>query len=231
MHRISHHLGPVFVVRFEQEEVEYLELGDRELDKQKIERRVPKKKKKKKKEKELSTIQEILKDLFPIMESIKADVAALHNTEVLIENGLISEDKDINIYSTYLVSLVDRLRNLPDERLISKNGRMKLEDVIKEDKIEDFLSALIQFNHLFNNEAIVFDINSKTLDIDRLKFKDAVEQLTKGVFRHVMRPTYENVDTFIDNKLIIHPQLEEILKKVEGIPLNVKFRSGEEARQ
>jgi hypothetical protein len=165
------------------------------------------------------------------MESIKADVAALHNTEVLIENGLISEDKDINIYSTYLVSLVDRLRNLPDEKLISKSGRMQLDEVIKEDNIEDFISALIQFNYLLQNEGIVFDINSKTLDIDRLKFKDAVEKLIEYVFRYIMRPTYDSVKTYLKNKLIINAQLEEILKKMEGIPSTVTFQSGEEAWQ
>lgn len=229
MHRISHHLGPVFVIRMEEEKVEYLEVGDRDLDSQKIHRRVPKKRRKTRKEKELKTIPEILTDLFPIVESIKADVTAIHNTEVLIETGLISEDKDINIYSTYVASLVDRLRNLPNEKLINSAGRMDLDRVIKEDKIEDFISALIQFNYLFQNEAIVFDINSKTFDIDRLKFKSATKALIGIIFRILANPTYVNVETYFENKLIISPQLDEVLTKVKPIPLKIRFQSQQEA--
>ncbi len=223
MSRISHHLGPVFMIRDEEEEEE------KYLDEEKLIKRRPKKKKKKEEVKELKTIPKILKDLFPIIEAVKSQMIALHNTSVLIENGLISEDKDINIYTTYLVSLIDQLRKSPEAVDIRKPGRIFFWDtLLRDEKSENFLSALIQFNFLLQQEGIIFNINSRKIDIDRLKFKDAVEKLTGDVLRILANATYSTTKRFIDQNVVFPPQLKEILIRIEAIPLAVEFRLEQE---
>lgn len=226
MRRISHHLGPVFVVRVEEQDdpAEYLEVGDPELDRQKVKRRRPKKKRVKKvMEKELKTFPDIFKRVFPVIESLKADVAALHNTWALIRNGLISEDRDINIYATYVAALVDRVRDLPSDAAISRSGRMDLDLVLPKYGSEDFLSALAQLNYFMKKEAVVFDINTKTLDVDRLKFRDAADDLTKEVFRLLDNPDYLKAESFVERQAILQPQLREVLGQLAAAPLNVEF--------
>jgi len=90
-------------------------------------------------------------------------------------------------------------------------------------KSENFLSALIQFNYLLQKEGIIFNINSKKVDIDRLKFKDAVEKLTGEVLKLLGNATYSTAKRFIDQKVVFPPQLKEILISIEEIPLDVEF--------
>jgi len=225
MRRISHHLGPVFMIRDEDEEEE----DEKFLDEEKLKKRRPKKKKKKKEVKELKTISEILKDSFPIIEAVKSQMIALHNTSILIKNGLISEDKDINIYTTYLVSLIDQLRKNPEGVDIRKPGRIVFWDtLLRDDKSENFLSALIQFNFLVQQEGIIFNINSGKIDVDPLKFKDAVEKLTGDVLRLLGNPTYSTAKRFIDQKVVFPPQLRAILISIEEVPLAVEFHLEQE---
>jgi hypothetical protein len=225
MRRISHHLGPVFMIRDEDEEDE----DEKYLDEEKLKKRRPKKKKKKKEVKELKTIPEILKDSFPIIEAVKSQMIALHNTSVLIKNGLISEDKDINIYTTYLVSLIDQLRRSPRGVDIRRAGKISFWDtILEDDKSENFLSALIQFNFLLQQEGIIFNINSQKIDVDPLKFKDAVEKLTGDILRLLGNPTYSTAKRFIDQKVVFPPQLKEILISIEEVPLAIEFHLEQE---
>ena len=224
MRRISHHLGPVFMIRDKDKDEEEEEEDEKYPGEEKLKKRRPKKKKKKKEVKELKIIPEILKELFPIIEAVKSRVISLHNTSVLIKNGLVSEDKDINIYTTYLVSLIDQLRKRPGRVDIHKPGRISFwETLLRDDKSENFLSALIQFNYLLQKEGIIFNINSKKVDIDRLKFKDAVEKLTGEVLKLLGNATYSTAKRFIDQKVVFPPQLKEILISIEEIPLDVEF--------
>jgi hypothetical protein len=228
MRRISYHLGPVFLIKDEGEEEEEEYEAEKYPGEKKVKKRKPKEKKKRKKVKELKTIGEILEDLFPIIEAVKSQMIALHNTSVLIKNGLVSEDKDINIYSTYLVSLIDQLRNKPGEIEIGKSGKPLWSKLLRKNKSENFISALIQFNFLVQQEGLIFNINSGKLDIDRLKFEKAVEKLTGNVLRLISNATYSTAKKFIDTYIRSSPQLEEILKRLEDIPLDVEFHLEQE---
>ena len=177
----------------------------------------------------MKTIPEILKDLFPIIEAVKSQMIALHNTSVLIKNGLISEDKDINIYTTYLVLLIDQLRKRPEEVDIHKPGKIYFWDtLLRDDKSENFLSALIQFNFLLQQEGIIFNINSRKIDVDPLKFKDAVKKLTGEVLRLLGNATYSTAKRFIDQKVVFPPQLKEILISIEEVPVAIEFHLEQE---
>ncbi|MCP5103843.1 MAG: hypothetical protein GY950_10715 [bacterium] len=222
MQRISHHLGPVFAVKEVKDDDE-----DKFLLPGQIQKRKAKQKKKKKKEKELKLIRDILEELFPVIEDLKARMIAIHSTRVLIENGLIPENSDIDIYAAYLVSLIDGLRHTPDIKLnvFGKMNGLRWLPLLQNPHGSKFLSSLIQFNFLLQREGIVFNINSRKLDINPLQFKEAVELLTGEILKTVGTATYQSAKMYIDRKLTSDaPQLEEILKGLEDIPLSMEFQ-------
>jgi len=220
MTRISHHLGPVFVVKFKDEEEQI------PAWQQYMKRRPKQLKVKKKKEKELKLIRDVLGDLFPVIETVKARAIALHNTEVLIKNGLLPADRDIAVYSTYMISLINDLRDKPDVLPGGQAGRKRMGMGGKQDPIsvEKSKAALVQFNHFLKEEAIIFNISNQTLDIDRIKFKEAAEKLAKDVLVQLSNANYITANAFIQRNLDWPPQLDEILSKLVDMPLDVEFQ-------
>lgn len=219
MNRISHHLGPVFVLRVKGEEEQTLppwQQSQQRQQKQQV--------KKTKVEKELKPIRDVLGDLFPVMEAVKSRAVAILNTEVLIKNGLLPEDKEINIYSTFLASLLDDLRYRPASMLPPQPGKPRPPEIPGDPDAIRYKAALIHFNYLLENEAVMFSITDQTLDIDRVKFKEAAEKLTKDILAQLRLSLYFSVNAFIQKNLQWPPLLDEIMKKLEDMPTAVGFR-------
>ncbi|MDQ1349947.1 MAG: hypothetical protein QG657_248, partial [Acidobacteriota bacterium] len=214
MRRIAHHLGPVFVIAPKEQD-------GRGTDEKKQQRQVQKGKA----EMELKTIPELLGDLFPVVEAIKSQAVALYNTPVLINNGLLPDDKAKTVYLIYLVTLIDRLRNTPAELTGPQQpGRKNWEDLLGDPNNENYLADLIQFNYLLGKESILLNIGNRTLDIDRVKFEAAVGELAGEVVRIMTYPNYDSARWFIEKNSALSPQLSEILKSAAGIPSHVEFR-------
>jgi hypothetical protein len=218
MNRISHHLGPVFVLRIKGEEEQtvppWLQSQQRQQKKQK----------KTKIEKELRPIRDVLGDLFPVMEAVKSRAVALHNTEVLIKNGLLPEDKESSIYSTFLATLIDDLRIRPASMMPPQLGKPRPPEVPGDPDVIRYKAALIHFNYLLENEAVKFSITDQALDIDRLKFKEAETKLTKDILNHLKSSVYFSVNGFIQKNVQWPPLLDEIMRKLEDMPTAVEFR-------
>jgi len=176
MHKISHHMGPVFIVTDKVNQ--------------------PKGEKKKK---ELKLISEYLSYIYPVVEEMKARLIGLHNTSVLIEEGLIPREKEINIYATYLVSLVDRIRKNLGTRLNVAN--------------------IAQFNYLLNKGGIVFNINNRKLSIHRPNFVTTVKDLTSKAMGN-----YSNLFSIMNKNGQPGPVLEELLNNINDIPVKTGFQ-------
>ncbi|MCP4148276.1 MAG: hypothetical protein GY757_11050 [bacterium] len=220
MRRFSHHLGPVFsVIDLRSEEYK------KETKKEKLYKRKPKKKKSKKKELVLKNVHEVLEELFPVIESIKSHVVAVHNTTVLIETGLLAEDKDIVVYATYLATLVDRLRNRPSKVGARKFAKVSVPLMLKSAGGPEYLAALVQFNYFFLAEAINFNINSGKLEIDRLKFQKTVALLAVSVLKIMDKGTYSSAMRILNKYRKLPPQLMKIVKLLEDIPIRVEYRT------
>lgn len=218
MRRIAHHLGPVFVIAPKGQESAGGAGGaggtkpQKQLQKGKI-------------DVELKTIPEILGNLFPVVEAVKSQAAAIYSTPVLINNGLLPDDKAMTVYLTYLVTLIDRLRTPPRETASPQQpGKKNWEELLGDPNNESYLADLIQFNYLLGKESILLNIGNRTLDIDRVKFETAVGELTGEVVRMMTYPNYDSARLFIEKNSALPPQLGEILKSVSGIPSQVEFR-------
>lgn len=221
MRRIAHHLGPVFVIAPKGQEGVGSAGGAGGADGKTQQKQVQKGKL----EMELKTIPELLGNLFPVVEAIKSGAAAIYSTPVLINNGLLPDDKAKTVYLTYLVTLIDRLRNTPREMTAAQQtGKKNWEDLLGDPGNENYLADLVQFNYLLAKDSILLNIGNRTLDIDRAKFEAAIGELTGEVVRIMTYPNYDSTRWFIDKNSALPPQLSEILKSVESIPSQVEFR-------
>jgi hypothetical protein len=218
MRKLSHHMGPMFLLQRGQKEGDEMDrdITDRmkemkgkkgkkggERDSERFEPREiwsqkqKKGKEDKKEEMELKLISETLGDSFWIVEEIKAGVIAIHNTSVLIEERLIPRENEMNIYATYLVSLVDKLRKDPTSPLRA--------------------AYAYQLNYLLKNGAVSFNINTKKLSIDLSLFPGVMETLARVVIKNYQSPY----------QLLrgggISPELQAIIDNLEEIPEDVNI--------
>lgn len=212
MHKLSHHMGPVFLLQPGQKEKDKM-AGDttggmkgmkgEESDKERLETREIWSQKQKadqeaqKEEMELKLIAETLGDTFWIIEEIKASVIAIYNTSVLIEERLIPRENEMNIYATYLVSLVDKLRKDPTNPLRA--------------------AYAVQLNYLLRNGAVNFNINTKKLSIDLSLFPKVMETLVGIVIRYYQSP-YQVI-----RGGGITQELQAILENLKEFPKNVNI--------
>jgi hypothetical protein len=164
----------------------------------------------KKEEMELKLISETLGDSFWIIEEIKASVMAIHNTSVLIEERLIPRENEMNIYATYLVSLVDKLRKDPTNPLNA--------------------AYALQLNFLLRNGAVSFNINTKKLSIDLALFPGIIETLAGVVIKNYQSP-YQllrggglslELQAILDNLKEIPTDVNIDINVKKGLEANVK---------
>ncbi|MCP4216345.1 MAG: hypothetical protein GY765_16975 [bacterium] len=221
MSRMAHHLGPVFAIKEKGGE----EKDERLLDPSK-KRRKKKRKKREKKTKELKTVYQVFDKFFPVLEMMKSQVVGLYGTAVLVENGLMSEDRFINVYTAYLVSLIDRLRHSPiaieDSR--GRPGKVVMKDLLAYGHGQRFLADLVQFNYFFAKEAILYNINTGHLDIDMIKFRDEVGLLSRKLLSTASTAVQFNIEILIVRNSALTPQLIAVLKSVRDIPKTVEFK-------
>lgn len=146
---------------------------------------------------ELKLISDTLGDSFWLIEEIKASVIAIDNTSVLIDEGLIPREDEINIYATYLVSLLDKLRKDPNNPLKPVYA--------------------LQFNYLLKNGAVSFNINTKKLTIDMGLFPGVI-----GTLADIVIKNYQSPYQFLRGGYI-SAELQAILSNLKEIPVDVNI--------
>ncbi|NIM11607.1 MAG: hypothetical protein GTO45_05890 [Candidatus Aminicenantes bacterium] len=186
LHKIAHHMGPIFSLR---PKVDKSSTG-------KTKTASPSNQ-----EMALYLYSDLMGPTFLTVEELKSRAVALHQIPLLIEEGLIPRRKQITIYATYLVSLVERLRKAPTSaNLLSR-------------------ADMVQFNYLLKKGAIFFNINSKKLSMQLPLFQASIEELAKI--------TLERSSTFyqiLQEHGQLTSELTEILNNLEDIPTKTEFQ-------
>jgi len=143
----------------------------------------------------LTYIYESLGNYFDFIEEIKADTLAIHNFPVLIKQK--EEKKENNIYITYLIVLLEKLRNEPEK--------------------ETNKPYLVQFNYLLKNGGIVFNINNKKLLFNIKKMKNSIKELALKVIDIENRGSIKNAEILINSYGSIPNELKEIKKILKNL--------------
>jgi hypothetical protein len=192
MHRISHHFGRVFLIMPKKDKPSAADEKDDADDNTTVAKGVPE-------EKEIKLFSDLVKDNFPLIEDIKTDVVSIYNVSYLKKEGSILPGDEIVMYNTYLASLLDRLRRNPND----PSGK----------------SALIQFNYLLKEGAVVFNITTKKLSVQAAVFVDAVEEFAKVAleqsqfFYGIIRENYK-----------AGPELDAYMDCLKDIPVKMSFQ-------
>lgn len=199
MQKIAHHIGPVFTQQVKKD-------PRKTLSKEGKRTKPSKARKGDKIERELKPVAEILKAKFQVTENLKSDVIAIHNTSVLLKNGMLNSENEVDVYAAYLVRLIDKLRSKP--------------------KHPDNTGNVVQFNYLLSNGAIFFNIDTKKISINLSFFPTAVKNLAELILDKYTSP-YSLYREYGQ----VGPELEAIILLVSDIPNEVVFQFQPQANQ
>lgn len=186
LQKIAHHMGPVFTLRPKGDKVSTGKTKGSSTANQEM---------------VLKSYPDLMGPKYLTVEELKSRAVALHQIPLLIEEGLIPRKKQITLYATYLVSLVERLRKAPT----STNMLI--------------IADMVQFNYLLKKGAIFFNINSKKLSIQLPLFQACIEELAKI--------TLERSSTFfqiLQKHGQLTSELTAILNNLEDIPIKTEFQ-------
>ncbi len=154
-------------------------------------------------------IKDKLKDLFYCLEEIRAEATALYSIRTLVDDKLLSEDQDKNIYATYLVSLFKRISADPK----SKTGT----------------AALIQLNQHLRSGAVTFDLNSKKMKMDKEQMEKSVMRLALSATRVEKTGDYEEAQRLIKGSLA--SPADELKELYMNLKKNKKTRKAGKAKK
>jgi len=165
-----------------------------------------------------STPREELKDLYAPIEEAKADVTGLFALQYLMDHGkdpemgkLLPSDEaaERQLYTTYLASSFRSLRF----GLNDAHGK----------------GMALQFNWLRDQGAFVA-LSHQTFSIDLTKMKTAIAALDHNLLTVEAQGDYAGAKKMLDQLGVIRPELQQALKKLEGIPTDIApiFTTAEE---
>jgi len=165
-----------------------------------------------------STPREELKDLYAPIEEAKADVTGLFALQYLMDHPtdpemgkLLPSDEaaERQLYTTYLASSFRSLRFGPNEA----HGK----------------GMALQFNWLRDQGAFVV-LSNQTFSIDLTKMKTAIAALDHNLLTVEAEGDYAGAKKMLDELGVIRPELQQALKKLEGIPTDIApiFTTAEE---
>lgn len=160
----------------------------------------------------VTPIKNKLKDLFCCIEEVRAESAAIYNTQVLIAEKIITKEQEKNIYAAYLAGLI--------VRFIANAGS------------KSTLPALIQLNHHLTNGAIVFDLNTKKLKIEREQLGNSAQKLLQQTAQIESSGNYQDADKLVKGRLgAASDELNEILKNLKKKPRPVLKKKAKPAEK
>lgn len=153
-------------------------------------------------------VKDALKDYFPTINSLKADILNLYILTKLQEMGVI---KEVTLADNYTIFLANVLRSIRFGSSISQGS-----------------STLICFNILQEMQAIQRDNKNGTYSVNLDKMKPAVEELTIKVLKILAEGDYNSAKDIIENKGNMQPILQKDLSRISeaGIPIDIKFEQG-----
>ena len=149
----------------------------------------------------LYEVSYFLKDLYNVIEEMKADVMGISLLSYLIKECYLTDCNYVEIVTTYLVSL---LRSM---RFGKENAHG--------------LASLIQWNFLSKMEVVIGDKNSLNLVIDLQKFDSVTESLLTLILTLQGEGDYDKSSDFVKSHSFMDDNLKFYLQKIEDLPVDI----------
>ncbi len=155
------------------------------------------------------TVRQSLKEHASALEEGKADILGLYMITQLFEQGVITEGKLEDYYTTFLAGIFRSVRFGAS----SAHGK----------------ANMIRFNYFAQEKA--FNRNEEGLySVDMVKMRDAMNGLSRLILTLQGNGDYQGVAKLVAEKGIIQPQLTADLQRLTtaNIPVDIVFKQGKE---
>jgi len=149
-----------------------------------------------------TTVRKQLKELYSAIEEAKADMTGLWALQFMIDKGIIDKDMERTLYVTYLASMFRSVRF----GITEAHGR----------------GVAMQFNYLFDLEAIKFDEAKGTFSVDHAKMKSGVTRLTHDLLTLEAEGSYEKAKKILDTFATIRPPMKQALDRLKDVPVDIE---------
>ncbi len=155
-------------------------------------------------------VKEALKDYYPTINSLKADILNLYIISKLHEKGVI---KEVELLDNYVIFMSNILRSVRFGATYSQGS-----------------SNIICFNVLQEMQAFTRDEKTGTYSVNLEKMKSSIEKFSVEIMRILAEGDYAAAKDIIENKGNMLPTLQEDLKRISsaGIPTDITFEQGEQ---
>lgn len=156
------------------------------------------------------TVKDALKDYYPTINSLKADILNLYLLTKLHEKKVI---KEVELMDNYVIFMANALRSVRFGAVYSQGS-----------------SNIICLNQLQEMGAFTRDEKTGTYSVNFEKMKTAVESFSITVLKILAEGDIDAAKGLIKDKGDMQPQLQQDLKRIAsaGIPIDIKFEQGPE---
>ena len=149
-----------------------------------------------------TTVNRALREHYSPIEEGKADIAGIFSVRLLIDKGWIPQEKEREVYTSYLAGMFRSLRFGLHEA--------------------HALGTLVQYNFMMERGAFVYDEAAEKYHVDMSKIKDAVEELTRQYLILEGDGDYDKAAAFLEQYGKVTPLLEKTIDKLTDIPVDIK---------
>lgn len=149
-----------------------------------------------------TTVRLQLKELYSSIEEAKADVTGLWALQYLIDKGVIDNQMQRTLYTTYLASMFRSVRF----GLTESHAR----------------GVAMQFNYFTDEGAIKFDERTGKFSIDNAKIKDAVRKLTHDLLTIEAEGSYDKAKGLLEKYSLLRPPMKGALERLSNVPVDIE---------
>jgi hypothetical protein len=149
-----------------------------------------------------TTVNKALGDKYSSIEECKATIVGIANVPFLIEKGLIPEEKEQEIYTTYLAGMFRSIRFGAHEA----HG----------------LATLMQLNYHRETGAFTYDPETQKFHLDMDKIKDSVKEMAQKILILEGDGNYDNAAAFIAKYGEVDNVIQGLLDSLTDIPIDIE---------
>lgn len=155
-------------------------------------------------------VKDALKDYFPTINSLKADILNMYILTKLQEKHLI---QDATLKDNYIIFVTNILRSVRFGAVFAQGS-----------------SNLLAFNMLYKMKAFERDAATGTYKINFEKMKEVINKLSKDILTVLAEGDYPTAKSWIEIYGNMSNELQQDIQKIDkaGIPIDIKFQQGKE---
>ncbi len=155
-------------------------------------------------------VKDALKDYFPTINSLKADIFNLYLLTKLQEQKLIP---DVTLMDNYVVFVANVLRSVRFGAAFAQGS-----------------SNLIAFNMLYKMKAFERNDATGTYKVNFEKMKEVVQKISKDILTVLLEGDYATAKSWIEIYGNMSEELQKDIQKISkaGIPIDITFAQGKE---